>query len=230
MSNTIKFICGEPSVAKHYPIVPASQAKPDWYKKTGAWTGTPHQSYPTIKKCMPVGDLISAGYMVPNPVEQELHVTDRPDGVQGFARTYPAGWTMQNPQEGHDHPQCPVHVEGIKRDYITFSIPWRIETPPGYSCLIMSPFYHFEDRFKLFPAIIDTDTIDVPWNNWPGTMIKESFVLQPGEPLAQVIPIKREDWKMEIEVDEEGLKRDTGLKFFLSDGYAKLFHRKKKYR
>ena len=85
MSNTIKFICGEPSVAKHYPIVPASQAKPDWYKKTGAWTGTPHQSYPTIKKCMPVGDLISAGYMVPNPVEQELHVTDRPDGVQGLS-------------------------------------------------------------------------------------------------------------------------------------------------
>ena len=33
MSKIIKFICGEPSVAKHYPVVPASQAKPDWYKK-----------------------------------------------------------------------------------------------------------------------------------------------------------------------------------------------------
>tara|TARA_B100000683_G_scaffold222941_1_gene220604 strand:- start:2323 stop:3018 length:696 start_codon:yes stop_codon:yes gene_type:complete len=231
MSNTIKFVCGEPSVAKHYPVVPASQAKPDWYKKTRAWVGDPHQSYPTIKKCMPVGDLISAGYMVPNPVEQELSVAPRPDTeVTGFSRQYPQGWTIQDPQEGHDHTQCPVHVDGKKKDYITFSVPWRIETPPGYSCLIMSPFYHFEDRFRLFPAIIDTDTIDVPWNNWPGAMIKDNFVLQPGEPLAQVIPIKREDWKMELEVNEEGLKRDTGLKFFLTDGYAKLFHRKKKYR
>ena len=94
----------------------------------------------------------------------------------------------------------------------------------------MSPFYFFEDRFKLFPAIIDTDTIDVPWNNWPGTMLKDSFTLQPGEPLAQVIPFKRDDWKMELEVNEEGIKRDTALKFFLSDAYSKIFHRKKKFK
>ena len=94
----------------------------------------------------------------------------------------------------------------------------------------MAPFYHFEDRYKLFPAIIDTDTIDVPWNNWPGVMSKEEFTLEPGAPLAQVIPIKRENWRMELQVDEDGLKRETGLKFFLSDAYAKLFHRKKRYR
>jgi hypothetical protein len=34
---------------------------------------------------------------------------------------------------------------------------------------------------------------------------------------------------MEIEVDTS-LERDTGLKFFLSDAYAKLFHRKKKFK
>ena len=180
---------------------------------------------------MPVYDLIQGGYIVPNPVEQEFTVSPRPDtGVQGFTREYPSGWTIQAPQEGHEHEQCPVSVHGVKRDYITFSVPWRIETPPGYSCLIMSPFYFFEERFKLFPAIIDTDTIDVPWNNWPGVMLKSKFTLAPGEPLAQVIPFKREDWEMELEVNEEGIKRDTALKFFLSDAYSKIFHRKKKFK
>jgi len=230
--NVIKFICGEPKVAEHYPVVPAGKLKPQWYKDTNAWVGQPHQSYPTIKKCMPVGDLINAGYIVTNPVEQTLRTEPRRDisGVQGFTREYPVGWSIQAPQEGHEHEQCPVKMNGTKKDYITFSVPWRIETPPGWSCLIMAPFYHFEERYKLFPAIIDTDTIDVPWNNWPGVMSKEEFTLEPGAPLAQVIPIKRDNWRMELEVDESGLKRETGLKFFLSDAYAKLFHRKKRYR
>ena len=33
-------------------------------------------------------------------------------------------------------------------------------------------------------------------------MLKDRFTLQPGEPLAQVIPFKREDWEMELEVNE----------------------------
>jgi len=229
--NKIKFICGEPSVAKHYPVIPAVQAKPDWFKNTKAWVGQPHQSYPTIKKCMPVNDYIGAGYIVPNPVEQFISNAPRLDtGVEGFSREYPQGWCIQAPQEGHEHKQCPVTIQGKRKDYITFSVPWRIETPPGYSCLIMSPFYNFEERYKLFPAIIDTDTIDVPWNNWPGVILQDSFTLEPGAPLAQVIPFKREDWQMELEVNQDSLKRNTGLKFFLSDAYARLFHRKKKFK
>ena len=230
--NVIKFICGEPKVAEHYPVVPASRFKPQWYKDTRAWVGDPHTSYPTIKKCMPVGDIINAGYIVPNPVEQKIKKEVRRDvsGIKGFTREYPAGWCIQAPQEGHEYEQCPVKIQGAKQDYITFSVPWRIETPPGWSCLIMSPFYHFEQRYTLFPAIVDTDTIDVPWLNWPSIVNAEEFTLEPGAPLAQVIPIKREDWRMEQTYEPEGLKRETGLKFFLSDAYAKLFHRKKRYR
>jgi hypothetical protein len=35
---------------------------------------------------------------------------------------------------------------------------------------------------------------------------------------------------MEIEVDESGVKRDTSLKFFLTNAYARIFHRKKSYK
>ena len=36
-------------------------------------------------------------------------------------------------------------------------------------------------------------------------MLKSEFTLAPGNLLAQVIPFKREDWEMELEVNEEGI-------------------------
>ena len=231
----IKFICGDRHVAKHFPPVPASKARPDWYNKLPGFLGQPLQSPPTIKKCMPVYDHITAGYIVYNPVEQEIACGNRDNSdVVAFRRRFPDAWNNQEPQEGHMHEQCPIHVNGNeRRDYITFSVPWRIETPPGYSCLIQQPYFEFEKRFTLFPAIVDTDTIDVPWVNWPGHMNiakGESTTIQPGTPLMQVIPFKRDAWEMETVVDEAGKARDTSLKFFLTNAYARIFHQKKSYK
>ena len=118
--NKIKFICGDSAVAEHFPIVPASKMRPEWYSKLRPWVGEPHQSYPTIKKCMPVNDFIQGGYIVPNPVEQQFNIAPRPDtGVQGFSREYPGGWTIQAPQEGHEHEQCPVQVIGLAGNAVT---------------------------------------------------------------------------------------------------------------
>ena len=228
----IKFITGDPHVEKYFPPTPMSKARPDWYNNLGGWLGEAHNSWPTIKKCMPVYDLITAGYMIYNPVEQEIVRADKeghPD-VKKFMRRYPMAWERQDPQEGHDYSQCPVAHKGEKQDYVTFSVPWRIETPPGYSCLIMQPFYNMEDRFTVFPALVDTDVIDVPWNNWPGQVHKDRVLIEPGAPLVQVIPFKREDWDMEVEYDPASDNRDTGLKFWLGNAYARMFHKKKKFK
>ena len=232
----IKFICGDRYVAKHFPVKPASKDRPEWYNKLPGFLGEPLHSPPTIKKCMPIYDHMTAGYIIYNPVEQEIHSDVRPDGSEiiEFHRRFPDAWTEQPAQEGHMHEQCPIHVnEGERRDYITFSVPWRIETPPGYSCLIQQPYFEFEKRFTLFPGIVDTDTIDVPWANWPGHMniaTGESTTIQPGTPLMQVIPFKRDAWEMETVVDESGKARDTSLKFFLTNAYARIFHQKKSYK
>ena len=234
----IKFICCDRHVAKHYPPVPTAKARPDWYNKVPGFLGEPLTSPPTVKKCMPIYDHITAGYMIYSPVEMEIKIGERPKNTDGsavstFHRTYPAAWTNQEPQEGHSHEQCPVKLDGQQKDYITFSVPWRIETPPGYSCLIQQPYFFFEDRFTLFPGIVDTDTIDVPWVNWPGVMNGkpgDKVTIEPGAPLMQIIPFKRDEWQMEVEVDERGAERDTALKFFLTNAYARIFHRKKKYK
>ena len=231
MTNKIRFITGDPHVEKYFPPTPMSKARPDWYNKLGGWLGEPHNSWPTIKKCMPVYDYITGGYMIYNPVEMEIVRTpkdENPD-IKRFMRRYPMAWDKQDPQEGHDYSQCPVAHRGEEQDYVTFSVPWRIETPPGYSCIIMAPFYHHEQRFTVFPGIVDTDTIDVPWSNWPGTVQKDRVTIEPGCPLVQVIPFKREEWAMEVEYTEKANNRDTGLKFWLGNAYARMFHRKKKW-
>lgn len=232
----IKFICGDRHVLKHYPPVPASKARPDWYNKMPGWVAQPHTSPPSIKKCMPVLDHMTAGYIIYNPVEQEIETGLRKDNDQDvltFKRMYPQAWTKQDPQQGHLHDQCPVHVNNNeRRDYITFSVPWRIKTPPGYSCLIQQPFYNFEKRFTIFPGIVDTDTMDIPWSDWPGhanTVPGEKITIAPGTPLVQVIPFKRDEWEMETELNESA-ERDTALKFFLTNAYARIFHKKKKYK
>ena len=232
----IKFICGDKHVAKHFPPTPASKERPKWYNDMPGWLGEPNTSPPTIKKCMPVYDMMTAGYIIHTPVEQEIKCGIRHDSedIISFNRRFPMAWAdMQEPNEGHMHEQCPVHVKGNRRDFITFSVPWRIETPPGYSCLIQPPYFHFEERFTLWPGIVDTDVIDVPWSNWPGHMntgAEETVTIQPGTPLMQIFPFKREDWEMEVEVDEAGKARDTSLKFFLTNAYKRIFHQKKKYK
>ena len=226
----IKFICGDRYVAKHFPVKPASKDRPEWYNKLPGFLGEPLHSPPTIKKCMPIYDHMTAGYIIYNPVEQEIHSDVRPDGSEiiEFHRRFPDAWTEQPAQEGHMHEQCPIHVNGNeKRSYITFSVPWRIETPPGYSCLIQPPYFHFEKRFTIWPGIVDTDVIDVPWSNWPGHMNTppgEKVTIAPGTPLMQVIPFKRDEWQMEM-------LENTGKPSILEQGsYKDLVQSKKKFQ
>ena len=75
---------------------------------------------------------------------------------------------MTHPGSGHSHSQCPIELEGKKKSYFKISLPWRIKTPPGYSCLFMQPYYHFEKEFALLPAIIDTDVCDLNSVHFPG--------------------------------------------------------------
>ena len=36
MTNEIEFICGDENILKHFPIVPAKDALPEWYSKLSA--------------------------------------------------------------------------------------------------------------------------------------------------------------------------------------------------
>ena len=95
-----------------------------------------------------------------------------------------------------------------------FKNEWITVTPPGYSCLFIAPLNRKEDRFELLSGVVDTDTynntINFPFLNkkWnQRTLIKQ------GEPMVQVIPFKRDDWKME-----------AGFRWF-QDEHTAVIHR-----
>ena len=54
-----------------------------------------------------------------------------------------------------------------------------------------------EDRFKIIEGIVDTDNY-INTINFPFILTKrdKQFLIKKGEPMVQVIPFKRESWKM----------------------------------
>ena len=88
------------AVAEHFPIVPASKMRPEWYSKLRSWVGEPTRVIPD-QEVHAVYDLHTGRlHCTPIPVEQKFYVSPNPHtGVQGFAREYPGGWTIQAPKK-----------------------------------------------------------------------------------------------------------------------------------
>jgi len=209
---------------------PASKFVPEWYKNTDGYIGG--QKIPngkgnttaTIKRCIPVFDAITAGYIIVSPADVFVSIKE---GVQYFE------WSDFDLIGFHPIEQAPNHPDKKPFAYPKWTNHWAIKTPKGYSTLFVQPF-HRESVFTILPGIVDTDTYAAPVNfpmiiNDP---LFEGFIPK-GTPIAQVIPFKRESWNM-IFGDQEDLKYQMNVsntlktKFF--DRYKTMFWTKKEYK
>lgn len=224
----IEFQCTDPHVLKYFPIVPAKDSLPDWYSKLKA-------TEPTIARCIPVRDIVTAGYIIPNAYEQAVGAEQEND-IEQVGRVYPVERIgefyehmnhMTHPNAGHTHEQCPVEIDGKKKAYFKITLPWRIKTPKNYSCLFIQPFYQFQEDITVMPAIIDTDVFDLSMVNFPCYLNKEEAFLKPGRPLVQVIPFKRDEWTHKLTVTQPSTSSKMNL--FLHNMYKRAFHQKKKF-
>jgi hypothetical protein len=80
--------------------------------------------------------------------------------------------------------------------------PWKIKTQKGYSCLFISPLNNSDDRFSIIPGIVDTDTFPNEIN-FPIIINGDKYpvletTIKKGTPYVQIIPFKRDNWKMII--------------------------------
>lgn len=117
--------------------------------------------------------------------------------------------------------------------YPKFNNPWAIKTPKGYSTLFVQPF-HRESIFTILPGIVDTDIYTAPVN-FPFVINDPDFegYIKEGTPIAQVIPVKRDEWIMEIGnsedyVQQNAITQKLQTRFF--DRYKSMFWDKKEYR
>lgn len=217
-----------------FPPEPASSVVPDWYKDTQSYIGDGRKiptgdgkTSGTIKRCMPVFDAMTSGYILKTPVD--LFISQKEEGGDRYYE-----WPSLGLLDFHPVEQAPIHPHRNGHlSYPKFVNPWAIKTAPGYSCLFVQPF-HRESKFTILPGVVDTDTYCSPVN-FPFVLNDLSFegLIPAGTPMAQVIPFKRDAFKMEIGGQKEMLEIDKvnwklGSKIF--DRYKYQFWSKKSYR
>ena len=188
--NKIKFVATDGNMKDIWPNPkPASRFIPDEYKKLKRFKDD-NLHNPTVKTCVPFLDSLILGYIIPfdqdylvDPIENDFSVT-------------PANKNASS--EFHDKEQLPKEWQKISGEKVgKFMNKWLIKTPPGYSCLFVQPMNRMEERFDIIPGVVDTDTY-LNLINFPYFLKKrdEQFLFKRGEPMVQVIPFKRESWKM----------------------------------
>jgi|TARA_R100001129_G_scaffold85216_1_gene57902 hypothetical protein len=209
MAKVIEFISHEEyiKIGDDLPK-PATTNVPDWFKKLRH--DTLHR---TVKGCMPFLDALTAGYIFFNPVD--LHIRHNVkndkgelDGFQGIPENIDPPFSMNWRGAKPEYHQ-PFQLEGSpllekNKNLGIHKIisPWIIKTPPGYSCLFTSPFNNKDDRFDVITGIVDTDTFDKEIN-FPIVINGDKYpsletTIKKGTPIAQIIPFKRDNWKLKI--------------------------------
>jgi hypothetical protein len=209
---------------------PASKHIPEWYKSMDSYIGktkTPNgmgESNATIKRCMPVFDAITAGYIISSPADVYVSIKD---GKQHFE------WPALNLINFHPIEQAPEHPLKNSHAYPKWTNYWAIETPKGYSTMFVQPM-HRESVFTIMPGIVDTDQYYVPVN-FPFVINDPNFegLIPKGTPIAQVIPFKRESWQMQTGDKDKYFKQLDVMnklvtKFF--DRYKSMFWSRKEYK
>ena len=205
---------------------PASRFIPPEYKKLGRFVeDNLHQA--TVKTCIPFLDSLTMGYIIPfdqdyviDPTEDDFSITpsNKQQSDTGMHHN------VQLPKEWHN-------TTGVAAG--KFMNKWLIKTPPGYSCLFIQPMNRLELRFEIIPGCVDTDTY-VNEINFPFILRKrdKQFLIKKGEPMIQVIPFKRESWKMwaGFYLEKLHLKTINLLNSEWLDRYKKHFWQKKSYR
>jgi hypothetical protein len=208
---SIKFVEAKPGYSKIFdPPVLASTVLPKWYKDQNLNIGNKMFIDPksgttarTIKACMPVFDLITAGYMIKCPAEILFQKDDF-----GAPST---SWSVDNIGLIESHSREQFSEFSVPEEYysgiaLKFINPWIVKTPPGYSTMFITPAMRDDLPFYCIPAIVDTDKHPSPIN-FP-FFIKKDFegIIGYDTPIIQMIPFKREDWSHEVMESDEALE------------------------
>ncbi len=209
-----------------YPPKPAIHFIPDWYKKMEA-------SFPenerkastlsTIKKCMPVLDAMTAGYIIVTICDVFVNIVDGEPDYESL-RSYNVDY--------HGRKQAYKHPLANEFIFPKWNNPWAIRTPKGYSCLFINPMHNPNPYFTIFEGLVDTDVYSAPVN-FPFVLkdTTKEILIPAGTPICQVIPFKRDKWESTFSDDssiaQASQNRVTSKKF---DKYKHMFWQKKSYK
>jgi len=207
------------ALKEDYPI-PAKLNIPEWYKKLEHTV-----LEKTAKGCMPFLDSLTAGYLLKMP--QDLYIRHNVDsknekgenfkdsfqtfGLHDMSQLINAKFINLNSGiDVHSTKQVegsPFIEKNKNLPFYKILNPWKIKTPKGYSCLFVPPLNNADDRFSIIPGIVDTDTFPNEIN-FPIVINGDKYpvletTIKKGTPYVQIIPFKRDSWKMILKLKKQ---------------------------
>jgi hypothetical protein len=185
------------SVGEYMPdIKPAKQYIPEWYKNIKGYNKNNLKMQEgqkflmtNLKSCMPFFDSFNTGYIV--ELAQDVYVEIK-DGLPCFHwMSQPDPITVR--EVGENIIPTP---HGYSDNHFVWKYPHILNAKKGYSAIITHPFNRHDLPFISLTGIIDIDIL-VGNGNIP-FFIKEGFegLIPRGTPILQIIPFKRESWKI----------------------------------
>jgi hypothetical protein len=217
-----------------YPPVPSNKLLPDWYKKAKSYLNDEKkpridEAYVTIKRCVPVFDSITAGYLI--LLNKDMYCEQTPSGPYFHWRTDGEKDTSTMITQ-HSKFQAQSHPDNNLGHQLKIENPWIIKTDPGYSCMILPPM-HRDNEIIILPAVVDTDLF-YEKINFPFNLKNKNFegLIEAGTPIAQIIPFKRESYQMKVsELDKN--RSTISQKIIASklfDSYRNSYWSRKEYK
>jgi hypothetical protein len=247
--NLIEFLAREDYLLQSdYPKPePIKLNLPEWYKDLKY-----NIDSLTIKGCIPFLESMTTGYILKLPQDFRLrwNVEVEKDGkiikdsffiaageqAAHLATINGVTLNMNGPYpEKHDPKQLgesPYIKKNLGYSFGKILNPWIIKTPPGYSCLFVPPLNNTDDRFSIIPGIVDTDNF-YSQVNFPFVVNGDKYntldtILKRGTPYVQVIPFKKESWKMKINKmeDKKSIATVLNIRQLLVHNYKSFFWNK----
>jgi hypothetical protein len=202
------------ALKEDYPT-PIKLNIPEWYKNLDHTILNK-----TIKGCMPFLDTLTAGYTLKMPQDFNVrhNVNNKNEKGEEFKdsfQTFSLHDYSQILNSKHINLNSGIDTHSLKQvegspfieknknlPFYKILNPWKIKTPKGYSCLFVPPLNNSDDRFSIIPGIVDTDTFSNEIN-FPIIINGDKYpvletTIKKGTPYVQIIPFKRNSWKMTV--------------------------------
>jgi hypothetical protein len=187
---------------------PAKFYIPEWFKNI------PSNNPTSVKKCPSFTDFFSQGYVVPMWVDTKIRYNKEIDEWRQESSIPGIDMTFHANNQFIDY--VSPYFNGVQGNFVfKANSPWRIITPPGWSVLQLPMFYNFNQKWSVFPGIIDTDTFHQANQQILYHSDDEVVTINRGEPLAVYIPFKRETLGLSVRgTTKEDIKKfkSTDLK------------------
>jgi hypothetical protein len=205
---------------------------PDWFKKIEKFSGGKLSIAPstiTVKSCAPFMDAFLTGYYIPAPVD--FLVEQTPNGPKISWNFFDFDYKETDFVIERDKgmvPNLPI-PQGFHSNHFSWSTKQILKVEDGYSLLITHPLNRDDLPFRTMSGVVDA--------NYAMNGGKLPFLLQmgfegiikAGTPIAQIIPIKSEPWKLERNTNllsEARLARSESLKYIIGWYKNKYWNRK----